>query len=427
MNFRKIGFELISKLKSTPVNSYINEFKLSKEAKERLALRRLDNIIELAKYHTEFYKDYNTFKEFPIISKEILRDQYNEFLSNQLNKNNSITTTTSGSSGQPMTFYLSKNKKYRQNAEVIFYNSWANIEVGEYHAYIRVTESKSKLKLAIQNQVLMNPKNLSDAWLKEQINILINKNITSIIGYPSAIAAIAEKSLKLKNGPEEFHLKGIVTSGESLKLKDIEIIKKAFDIAPISRYSTEEFGVLGCMCPKCGYFHLNDTGYIIELLDIDSDKHVKPGEVGRVVVTDLFSDYMPLIRFDTGDLAIYGGESDCSYYPTGKVVHSIIGRQIETVYDIKGNKISPFAVNGALRDFNNIKSFQFIQNDLMDNELDIIINGEFTKRDEQLILERFNSILGTEPKIEIVNEIKPLKSGKRPYIINNFLKENKNT
>src|SRR5699024_6525117 len=250
-----IGFDLISKLKSTPVNSYINEFKLSKEAKEKLALRRLDKIIKLAKNHTEFYKDYNTFEEYPIISKETLRKHYNEFLSNKLDKNNSITTMNSGSSGQPMTFYLSKNKKFRQNAEVLFYNKWAGFEVGDSHAYIRVSYSKSKLELFMQNQILMNPERLSNDWLEEQLNLIINKKITNITGYPSSIIAMAEKSLQLKHSPEEFHLKGIVTTGESLELKDMDIIRKAFGISPISRYSTMEFGVLGCMCPKCGDFH----------------------------------------------------------------------------------------------------------------------------------------------------------------------------
>lgn len=420
MNIRKLGYGLVSKMKGTPVNEFIKEFELSQEKKESLASKRLNHIVDLAKKNTNFYSNYKSFQDFPIISKQTLRENYEDFLSSKIDKENSITSTTSGSSGRPMTFYLSKNKKYRQNAEVIFYNRWANIDVGDYHAYVRITDAKSKLKLFVQNEILMNPKDLTDNWLEEQVNILRNKNITGIIGYPSAIAAIAQKSIEMKIKKEDFKLTGIVTSGETLRNKDKDIIEVAFGVKPLSRYSTEEFGVIASSCPNCGKYHLNDTGYIIEILAMDSDKHVKPGEIGRVVVTDLFSDNMPLIRFDTEDIAIYGGPSECEFYPTGITLESVVGRQIETIYNINGESISPFAINGSLRDFHSIKQFQFVQNTLNDNVLFLVVNSEFNKEEEKLISNRFKKILKMNPKIKVVNEIQANKSGKRPYIISNY-------
>lgn len=421
MNIRKIGFEIFSKVKKTPVNKFIKEFELSQDKKNEITLKRLDNITQLAKENTIFYKKFSKFKDFPVISKEILRENYDDFLSNKINKEDAVTTTTSGSSGRPMTFYLSKNKKYRQNAEVIFYNRWANIDVGDSHAYVRVTSAKSKLKLFIQNETLMNPKDLTDNWLKEQVNILRSKSITGIIGYPSSISAIAHKAIEMNIKKEDLKLTGIVTSGETLKDKDREIINKAFGVKPLSRYSAEEFGVLASSCPNCDKYHLNDTGYIVEILELNSDRHVKIGEIGRVVVTDLFSDNMPLIRFNTEDIAIYSGPSECSFYPTGKTIESIVGRQIETIYNEKGEPISPFAINGSLRDFHSIKQFQFIQNSLSDNILLLVVNSEYNEEEEKLISDRLKEVLKASPEIKLVNEIKANKSGKRPYIISNYM------
>lgn len=420
MNIRKLGYELVSRIKNTPVNKFIKEFELSQEEKESLATKRLNYIVDHAKKNTVFYNNYKSFHDFPIISKQNLRDNYEDFLSEKINKKNSITSTTSGSSGRPMTFYLSKKKKYRQNAEVIFYNRWANIDIGDYHTYVRVTDAKSKLKLFIQNEILMNPKDLTDNWLREQVNILRNKSVTGIIGYPSAITAIAQKSIEMDIKKEDFKLTGIVTSGESLRDENKDIIEIAFGVEPLSRYSTEEFGVIASSCPNCGKYHLNDTGYIIEILSMDSDKQVNPGEHGRVVVTDLFSDNMPLIRFDTEDIAVYGGPSECEFYPTGITLESVVGRQIEKIYNINGESISPFAINGALRDFHSIKQFQFVQNTLDDNVLFLVVNSKFNKEEEQLISNRFKEILKGNPKIMIVNEIQANKSGKRPYIISNY-------
>src|SRR5699024_2650495 len=120
MNLRKIGYNIMSKIKSTPVNDFINEFHLNSEEKKKITEKRLMNILEIAKENTSYYSGFDDFYDFPVISKELLREKYDDFLSDKLDKEKSIVTTTSGSSGQPMTFYLSRQKKYRQNAEVIF-------------------------------------------------------------------------------------------------------------------------------------------------------------------------------------------------------------------------------------------------------------------------------------------------------------------
>lgn len=418
MNIRNVGFRLISKVKRTPVNSFIDEYDLDEKEKETLMEKRLANILKIANQNTEFYKDYRAFDDFPVIDKSVLRSHYDSFISKNADLTNSIKMTTSGSTGQPMTFHLSREKKFRQNAEVIFYNRWGALDVGDCHGYVRVTNAKSYLKLFIQNEYLMNPKSLTSEWLENQIDLLKKKKIKSLIGYPSAISAIAYKSIEQGNTPNDFSLKGIITSSESLQNKDAEAIYKAFGVKPISRYSTEEFGVLATSCPNCGKYHVNDTGYKVEILDVDSDTPVSPGEIGKVVVTDLFSDYMPLIRFDTGDLATLShNPNSCLFYKTGFTLDNIVGRQIETIYDINKKPVSAFAINGSLRDFETIKQFQLIQNDYDSNVLYLVTTSNFSKDDEKIIEERFADILGTTIEIKNVEEITPLKSGKRPYII----------
>src|SRR5699024_3957654 len=142
-------------------------------------------------------------------------------------------------------------------------------------------------------------------------------------------------------------------------------------------------------CPVCGKFHCNDTGYIIEILGLHDDDHVAVGEQGRIVVTDLFSDNMPLIRFDTGDVAIYGGKSECTFYSTGIILEDILGRHVETIYDVNGQPLSAFTINGATRDFHTLKQFQFIQNDLENNYLYLVVTDNFSNTDKSLIETRF--------------------------------------
>lgn len=156
---------------------------------------------------------------------------------------------------------------------------------------------------------------------------------------------------------------------------------------------------------------------------MNSNKPVKHGELGRVVVTDLFSHAMPLIRYDTGDLAVLGQSCNCDI--NGMVLERIEGRRIETIYDIYGERVSAFAINGAMRDLKNVYQYQFIQDSPEDNTIKLCTAKNFDEC--EIIINRFKEILGnsTNIKIEYVNEIPKLKSGKRPYIISNYKKTNK--
>lgn len=168
---KKLGYILrnsaywhLSSIKRTPVKNFINEFnqyygKDTNKIKE-IQTKRLEELLIHACSTTEFYKKYkecSDLTQFPIIEKSILKQELDKFISNKFTKDELITTTTSGSTGAPFTYYLTRNKKYRQNAEIIFFNNWGSCDVGTKHGYVRVTKNKSKLNLFMQNEILMDP------------------------------------------------------------------------------------------------------------------------------------------------------------------------------------------------------------------------------------------------------------------------------
>jgi phenylacetate-CoA ligase len=70
-------------------------------------------------------------------------------------------------------------------------------------------------------------------------------------------------------------------------------------------YATADFGVIAYETATDGVIHpgmLVNEGLIVEILVPGTDKPVKPGNVGEIVVTRLHKGY-PLIRFGTGDLS----------------------------------------------------------------------------------------------------------------------------
>lgn len=81
-------------------------------------------------------------------------------------------------------------------------------------------------------------------------------------------------------------------------------IGAAFGCPVFDYYSATEMGYGGGMeCEAdCGY-HIREADHYFEVLDMESDRALPPGEVGEVVFTTLSRRAMPLVRYRTGDAA----------------------------------------------------------------------------------------------------------------------------
>ena len=76
-------------------------------------------------------------------------------------------------------------------------------------------------------------------------------------------------------------------------------------------YSTEELGYIALECPDVpGHYHVMDEMLLVEIVD-DAGHPVAPGEIGRVIVTDLHNFASAMIRYDSGDFAMAGAGCAC--------------------------------------------------------------------------------------------------------------------
>jgi phenylacetate-CoA ligase len=165
-------------------------------------------------------------------------------------------------------------------------------------------------------------------------------------------------------------------------------------------------------------YEINWASFYIEVLDLEQDVHVKSGERGRIVVTDLFNEAMPLIRYDTGDIGIIDNQT------TPPSLKCIEGRKSDVIYNTKGDIVSAFIMTNIVH-YKGLKQMQLIQNN--QKQYTIKYSGNLTKTTKNNILVDYKNYLGQDAILAIiqVKGIPLLDSGKRKVMINNYLK-NKN-
>lgn len=169
-----------------------------------------------------------------------------------------------------------------------------------------------------------------------------------LIGVPSLLYRA------LKDGaPLPADLGAIIGIGESLYDADFRpnSIHRAlaeFTTAPIlSTYASTEVCSTFAQGPKCYGNHLNPDLAIVEILD-DRGRTCPPGVPGRVVITPLGQHAMPLIRFDTGDVAAIH-LSSCPCGRRTPRLGPILGRYAQLL-KVQGVSIFPTAIIDLVRE-----------------------------------------------------------------------------
>lgn len=424
---RNYGFWFLDFLKGRSVYKHYNDIKFILENENSLLSQKrqflnLNELLNHAVKTTSFYKkhkDYNSIIDFPIIDKNIIRENIDLFLSNKYDKKNLYKASTSGSSGIPFVIFQDKNKKARNTADNIYFYKNNGFSLGNRIYYLRIWNEINKLSFFRRTSQNIIPIDIKELTKERTIDLLdkLKSDISTkaMIAYASTYDVIVNYLPKNLKG--KIKLKAIFTMSEYLSESTREKLIDYFDCPVLSRYGNSENGILADQYfNEKGYYRINYASYFIELLNLNSDTPVKNGELGRVVVTDLFNFALPFIRYDTGDVAIKN-----QILFKGKeipVFESIEGRKLDFIVSSNNVLLSPHLIDYTLRKYTIIKQFQFIQLEPKKYILKLICKKNILLEKE--IIKDLKNQLGDNSKIEIiyVNEIPLLDSGKRKMVLN---------
>jgi len=152
-----------------------------------------------------------------------------------------------------------------------------------------------------------------------------------LIVFPSVLkeyVSIWDRGIKSALG-----LKVIRTMGETLCEETRQIAEELTGADVLDTYSSTEVGRIATQIAPRSSYVVNGYSLIVEVLN-ERDELCLPGEIGRVVVTDLFNYATPLIRYDIGDWAVPQDEHH-------RRLESIKGRSRNMITLPDGRKIWP--------------------------------------------------------------------------------------
>jgi phenylacetate-CoA ligase len=367
---------------------------------------------------------FSSLADFPVVDKNVLRDAKDSALSRAYAGRRLYVSTTSGSTGTPFSARHDANKRARHMADLVYFGRAAGYEIGSRLYELKVfnrTNLKSFVERLSQNVVALEISDLSDRTMAGILDTWRRDRAPkSVYSYCSTLEVLAAHLAALPPGPLDLRVRTIMAGGESLSEPAKAILKDRLACAVVVRYSNLENGFLGQQClEENREYHINWASYHIELLAMDSDEAARPGEIGRIVVTDLFNHAMPMIRYDTGDTGVFGERGACGWpFP---VLRTVEGRRMDLLTDARGNLVSPGSLTNGMWKYTEVRQFQFIQTGATDYLMKLNCQDDVFDRQAELIAD-VQRYLGEDAsiRVEYVDGIPLLASGKRKEVMNTY-------
>ena len=349
------------------------------------------------------------------MNKRTLNENYDKILVEAYKDKKTHKMHTSGSTGIPFTVVQNLEKRCRHIADLKYFGVLAGYQDGAPMCYLRAKPTATPEEQAKQNIWQLDICNLSEENLTNYYHVMVDKKCVSLIAYPSTLETAVTFWAK-KFPVNQSSISSIISTSETLTTETREKLAAYFgkDVKICARYSNTENGVLGQETGKEGEYLLNWASYYFEIFKLDSDEPAEEGELGRVVVTDLYNLAFPMIRYDTGDVAKMVTPVNGFPYFT-----ELLGRRMDLIYDRKHEVVSPFLLCRTMRLAKGIEQWQFIQKTEKDYLIKIAVTEGHTAPSLTKEILEFKCVLGEDAciSVEYVDEIPVMNSLKRKLIV----------
>lgn len=306
-------FWAIDAFKGSPIKKHFNDIRNKMDSKNE-SLNGIAHLLDYIRENIGYYKGIGSKElvDFPIINKRIIMDNFEAFKSSNYEANELHWVSTSGSTGVPFKACQDISKRNRTIADLLYIHEKNGWSLGDRYVFLRAWTSNynsSKLKSFMQNSINSDAIAFGEKS-KEDLRMRLknDKKIKVILGYASALEDFVNYLEEKGDSEQLFNIKVIFTGSDNLSELAKQKLEKMFKCPVINRYSNEEQGPMAYTPAYADIFVLNTASYHFELFKLDKDEPANKGEIGRLIVTDLYNRAMPFIRYDTGDLAISNDE-----------------------------------------------------------------------------------------------------------------------
>ncbi len=331
---------------------------------------------------------------------------------------------TGGSSGEPLVFYIGKERVSHDVAAKWRATRWWGVDYGDRELVVW----GSPIELGRQDRIkavrdrllrtaLLPAFEMSEAKLDGFVAEIRRQRPTMLFGYPSALSLIARHAQGRGQRLDDLGIRVVFVTSERLYEEQRRDIELGFGAPVANGYGGRDAGFIAHQCPSGG-MHLTAEDILVETVDADG-RPVPEGQAGEIVVTHLATRDYPFIRYRTGDVAVLDSHSRCACGRGLPMLKEIQGRTTDFVVAADGTVMHGLALIYIIRDLPGVRQFKIVQHSLEETEVFLVLEPDFDRASLPGIVQGFQRRLGAAVRVTLreVEAIPVEASGKFRYVI----------
>ena len=368
-------------------------------------------------------KNLGDLCSIPVITRSEVQNNFEQMVATAMPEDHlpASSSRTSGSTGKPINFVSTRITKIFARAFVLRSHLWQERDLTVKAAKILVQAKPHGDKdqpYAVEDKeqqwISAFPSGTIASFdsgrpIDEQLDWLQKRNPEWLVTYPSNLAALA--SAARENDIALPALRYLSTLGEMLTPHIRELCREVWGIGIADVYSCRELNTIALQCPHHDHYHVQSERLIVEVLDAGG-RPCQPGEIGRVVLTDLHNYAMPFLRYELGDYAQLGEPCECGR--TLPVLSRILGRTRNMLMLPSGERFWPSVILSNWAALGPISQLQVIQQSPRDIEVKVVLTGPISAAIEASLREKIRRDLRADfvVRLNYVDHIPRAKNGK---------------
>jgi len=309
-----------------------------------------------------------SLRKLPLLTRGILAAQSNRLISATAVRNSLSVNYSSGSTGARAEFWQDDAFRQWQRALQLRTYEWCgDWRLGEpflllwgSEIYWSHKQTIDRVEHLLTNRREYNTFRLSPALIQRFLAVLQRWGPALISTYATAIHVLSKEA---ERQGLSFHIpRGIQTTSEPITPAMRETVRRVFGCPVWDKYGLRETGMVAHESPLHDGMCVQVENVYVEFLRDDGTPCV-PGEIGRVVLTSLTNWAMPLIRYETNDLAapVAGTCPSGRGFPR---MTAVSGRLQDLVVTPAGDYIDAYFFSYLIMRFRQIHWFQVVQREI---------------------------------------------------------------
>jgi phenylacetate-coenzyme A ligase PaaK-like adenylate-forming protein len=369
-------------------------------------------------------KGLNDFNRIPILTKKLIKDNFELLKANGFEKYNPIKTETSGTTGRITVLYRSSYLEAFRKAILWRIYHENGLKFNDKKVYLTTSwdynpDSTLYEHDKLQNALNINMYHITAGHCDEVVDSIRKFRPALLWTHPNILAVVAHYIVN--NDLEPLCIPVIGTFGEKIYPHISRILRKAFRGNFIDYYANRENSIAAFAKMDMPFKEVSEYCH----MEINQNSLFNGQEdTGDLICTSLHNYAMPLIRYNSEDIVKWTGyEQSDDKYPSLELVG---GRGKDLLLTRDGLMAPYLPHHFEFEQTNHLKKYQLEQVSLDEVIIRIVpLPGFDKKRDEPLFLKYFDQVMAGKFRysFEYADDIPFTKSGKYPMAVSRLATE----